>query len=809
MLQNYIKIAIRNLLRNKTYSFINILGLSLGVACCLLLVLFILDEYKIDKHHANLDNLYRIVTEFQSEKGATKMATTSPPIAMALRDEIPEIENAARAVNPPGVSQNLIKYHDKIFYETDGLIADSTLFEVLTYEFIEGNPDQSLTEANTVVISGTLAQKLFGNDEALNKVIAISQGGEARDYKITGVFRNKNNSHIKANFFISIMSGGGMAEYIRSDRAQGEWAGQNFIPAYVKLNPGHNLETVIKKMNDVLIKHGTEDMKALGRTKTLSLEPVKDIYLKSDIGRSPRIIYIYVIASIAAFILIIACINFMNLSTAKATQRAGEVGMRKVMGAYRSSLIGQLMGEALIIVLLSIVISVVVAQLALPFFNQLTNKTIVFDADTLTLTAIALAAITLITGILAGSYPALYLSSFQPAQVLKGKPTLNNASGFFRQSLVVFQFILSIALICGMLIIHKQLNFIQQKDLGFNADAKIYLPLRTQHARDHYDALKTELQRNALVKDVSAADYMPGSTIWSDMMYYSQGGSMDNAILHRRNRIDVGYPELLNIKLIAGRFFTDNREMEADRKLIINETSARRFGFEPEKIIGEPLFCDWQGQHFSFEVIGVIADYHQNSLKEEINPIIFEMPSEKNTYGYLIASINTNSFAETISKIEHTWKKLINDTPFEYSFLDDAIQKQYDEDQKVSKVINSFTAIAMLISCLGLYGLSTYMAERRFKEIGVRKVLGANVGQIVGLMSKEFIKLVIIAFIIAVPLGWYAMNKWLQGFAYKITITTDVFIYAGAAALLIALLTVSFESLKAASANPVKALRSE
>jgi putative ABC transport system permease protein len=808
MLHNYLKIAIRNLLRNKTYSFINIFGLSLGVACCLLLTLFILDEYRIDKHHANLDNLYRIVTLFENEKGLNKMGTTSPPIAMTMRDEIPEIENAARAVNPPGVAQNLIKYEDKIFYETNGLIADSTLFDVLSYEFMEGNPKQSLTDANTVVINQTLAQKLFGNDQALNKVISISQGGDARDFKITGVFQDKNNSHLKANFFISIMSEG-MAAYIRSDRAQGEWAGQNFLPAYVKLSPGYDLEAVIKKMNDVLVKYGTDDMKALGITKTLTLEPVKDIYLKSDIGRSPRIIYIYVIASIAVFILVIACINFMNLSTAKAAQRAGEIGMRKVMGAYRSSLIGQIMGEALAIVVLSIIVSIILAQLALPFFNQLTDKTIAFDSNTLIYIVVSLTGITVVTGLLAGSYPAFYLSSFQPAQVLKGKPTLKNASGLFRQSLVVFQFILSIVLVCGMLIIYKQLNFIQHKDLGFNADAKIYLPLRTTNARANYEALKSELLRNTLVKEASAADYMPGTTIWSDMMYYTQGGNMDNAILHRRNRIDAGYAEMLGIKLVAGRFFSDNREMEGDKKLIINETSAKRFGIDPEKIIGEQLYFDWQGQHFSFEVIGVMADYHQNSLKEEINPVMFEMPSERNDYAFLIATINRENFKETIPKIELAWKGLINDTPFEYAFLDDAIQKQYEEDQKVSKIINSFTVIAMLISCLGLYGLSTYMAERRFKEIGVRKVLGATVGQIVGLMSKEFIKLVIIAFIIAAPIGWYAMNQWLNGFVYKISITADVFIYAGSAALLVALLTVSFESLKAASSNPVKALRNE
>lgn len=808
MLQNYLKIAVRNLLRNKSYSFINIAGLSIGVACCLLLVLFILDEYSVDKHQANLENLYRITTEFKGETGIDKLASTSPPIAMALKDEIPEIENAVRVLNPPGVSQNLIKYEDKLFYETDGLIADSTLFNVLTYELTEGNPAKALTDANTVVIANTLAQKLFGNEPALNKVISIAQGGQSRDFTITGVFKQKNNSHLKASLFISMMSEG-MAAYIRSAEAQNEWAGQNFVPAYIKLSAGHDVKQVISKMNEVLVKYGSEDMKALGTSKTLSLEPVKDIYLKSDIGRSPRITYIYAIATIAAFILVIACINFMNLSTAKATKRAGEIGIRKVMGAFRTSLIWQIMGEAMAIVVLSVIISVVLVQLALPFFNQLTGKSIQFSSDTIAFTSIALLAITFVTGLLAGSYPAFYLSSFNPAEVLKGKVSLNNTSGMLRQSLVVFQFMIAIALVCGMLIISEQLRFIQNKYLGFNADNKIILPLRTNNAREAYDALKTELTRNGLVNDATACAYLPGAIIWSDMKFYTEGGNMDKAILNRRNLVDEGYLELLNIKLVAGRSFTSNREMDGNRKLIINETSARRFGFTPEKAIGQKVFFDWQGQNYAFEIIGVMADYHQNSLKEEINPIMFIMPAEVNQYGFIVASVNPDKFTKTIAAIEATWKSLVNDTPFEYSFLDENIEKQYEEDKRISKIISSFTVIAMIISCMGLYGLSTYMAERRFKEIGVRKVLGANASQIVGLMSKEFIRLVLIAFVLSLPLAWYAMDKWLSGFAYKISINALVFVYAGAAACLIALFTVSFESLKVASANPVKSLRSE
>ena len=809
MLQNYVKIAVRNLFRNKAYSLINIMGLSLGVACCLLLTLYIQDEYNYDRHHQRLEDLYRITTLINFDKGQDKMGTTSPPIAMTLWDEIPEIESAARVLNPPGESLCLIQHEDKLFYETDGLIADSTLFEIFTYEFIEGNPKRSLVNPNSVVISDKMARKLFGNEPALNQVIKISQGNTA-DYKVTGVFKSSANSHLHANFFTSMTSAGGMAEYISKDpEATGEWAGQNFVPAYVKLVPGHNRQEVVRKMNEVLTKYGAEDMKAIGLYKELGLEPVEDIYLKSDIGKSPRISYIYVIASIAIFILLIACINFMNLSTAKATRRAAEIGIRKVMGAFRSSLISQILGEAMVIVLLSILISVVLVQTSLPYFNEVTGKNISFQTDNFFYFIGALAVIAIITGLVAGSYPAFYLSSFQPAQVLKGKFSMANASGLLRRSLVVFQFMIAITLVCGMIIISRQLKYMQEKDLGFDSHAKLVIPMRTKEAKGQHEAFKQQLEKNSDILAVSATEYLPGSTVWSDMMFYSEGGNMDNAILHRRNLVDFGYPEMMNIKIIAGRSFTNNRAVESNRKVIVNRTSTKKLGITPEDIVGQHIYFDWQGKKYDYEVIGVMEDYHQQSLKEAINPMMFEMSRDSSRYSYVVATVNTSHLSETIAQVERNWKSLVSDTPFEYSFLDEDLREQYEEDQKVSSIITSFTVMAMLISCLGLYGLSSFMAERRFKEIGVRKVMGASVNQILGLMSTEFVKLVLIAFVLAVPLAWYTMDQWLQGFAYRIVVGPAVFLLAGAGALLIALLTVTYESLRAASVNPVDTLRNE
>lgn len=808
MLKNYFKIAVRNLSKNKVFSAINILGLSVGIACCLLLALYIQDEFSYDKHHLEGENLYRIVTQFNGDKGLDKLQTCSPPIALAMKEEIAAIANATRALNPPGVSLNLIKYEDNKFYEENGLIADSTFFDLFNYQFLEGNPTKALVEPNSVVLAESVARKLFGNEPALNEVIFISQGGPSGDFKVTGVIKEIGKSHLNANFLVS-MTSSGWAEYIRSDDAQNEWAGQNFIPSYVKLLPGHRLDDVIEKMNGVLQKFGSEDMKALGITKTLSLEPVKDIYLKSDVGQSPRITYVYVISTIAIFILLIACINFMNLSTAKATKRASEIGVRKVMGAFRSSLVGQLLGEAMLLVAVSIGVSVALIYFTLPYFNELTGKSISFGSENIVYFAAALLLITIITGLIAGSYPAFYLSSFQPAQVLKGKFSLTHSSGLLRQSLVVFQFVIGIALVCGMLIIGKQLTYMQHKSLGFNPEAKIVLPLRTAFAKKGYTSLKNEIAQMAGVKSVSAADYLPGSPIWSDFSLYTQGGNMDVAVLHKNNMVDFGFVELMELKLIAGRSFTDNRELDSNHKIILNRTGAKELGYTPEQAIGQEVFTEWQGEKKGFQIIGVVEDYHHLSLKQKIDPTIFQMTPENFSHDYAIANIETKNVNDVIASIEAKWNAVIDDTPFEYSFLNDNIQKQYNEDRKVSAIITSFTMIAMLISCLGLYGLSSYMAERRIKEIGVRKVLGASVKQIVGLMSTEFLKLIFIAFVIAVPLSWYSMNMWLQDFAFRTNIDVMVFVYAGMGAMTIAILTVGFESIKAATANPVNSLKSE
>lgn len=808
MLKNYVLIAFRNLRKHRAFSLINILGLSLGLACCLLLTLYIQDEYIYDRHLKRKNDIYRIVTEFEGVIGFDKLPTASPPIALAMAEEVPEIEVAARLISPPGATQNLIRHDDDVFYVSDGYLGDSTIFDVLTFDVVEGDPATALDEPNSIAITQSLAAKLFGGESALNKSFQLSQGNEPFEVKVTAVYKDQKKSFITPNFIVNIHSGG-WGEYLKSPDANNEWAGQNFVPSYFRLIPDHDREDVIRKMNAVLLKHGAESMKALGIRKRLSIEPVKDIYLRSDVGQSPRINGIYIVGSIAFFILLLACINFMNLSTAKATKRAAEIGVRKVLGAFRTSLIYQLLGEAMILVLIAVIIAVVIIQIALPHFNMLIGKEISLGLQNNIPFLVIILLIVITTGVLSGSYPAFYLSSFQPAAVLKGRPSLGNASGKLRQALVVFQFVIGIALVCSMITISRQMTFMQSKDLGINVTAKLILPLRTDNAVKNYPVLQKELSRIPGVNLVSGTDYIPGSHVFNDMPLYKSGENMDVAKLHRINLVDHNYMEILGLDLLAGRKFSDNREADGRGKLILNATSLKELGWKPEEAVGQKLYFDWQGNTNEYEVIGVMEDYHQVSLKEKIYPMAFRYAAPDESFSYAVLDIKPAEFASVKTAIEETWKTLVNDTPFEFHFLDESIQKQYTEDRKTASIITTFTIIAMIISCLGLYGLSTYMTERRFREIGIRKVMGASVREILSLMTAEFVKLVLIAFVISVPLAWYGMSKWLETFAYRIDVSITAFLIAGAAALFIALLTVSVESFRAATTDPVKALKTE
>jgi putative ABC transport system permease protein len=809
MIRSYLRTALRNLTRNKVYSFINIFGLSVGIGCCLLLSLYVYHELSYDKHHEAVDRVYRINTVLDDAGSEMRMRTCSPPVAMTMMEEVAGIRLAARVLNPPQAGRSLINYNGNSFYESDGLIADSTVFSILTYEFLEGDMNTALTQPNSAVISEQMSERLFGKQSALDKIISITQGGTPGEFKVTGVFRTQQLSHISANFFTSINSSG-WAEFLRSPGVADEWVGNNFVPSYVRLAAGENPAEVVEKMNGVLLKYAAPKLQSTGRKKALALEPVKDIYLRSDVGQSPRIGYVYSVFMVGVFILVIACINFMNLSTARASRRAAEIGIRKVMGAFRASLIRQIMAESMAFVLISALIGVGFAWLLLPSFNNVTGSFISFNEIHTGYIIVALLSIVFVTGLLAGSYPAFYISSFQPALVLKGKAAEINTKGWLRRSLVVFQFMVTIVLVCGTIVVSRQMEFVRSMPLGYESSAKLVLPLRTSKARESFDALKQQLLTNRNVNAVGGTDFASGTRILYDSRIFPFGASPESALSQQFSPVDPEYMPMMDIKLLSGRYFTpeDAPKEAPPYKVIINKTSADQLGYSVDTAPGQIVSTERREGRVDYEVIGVMEDFHQTSLHDKVPPTIFYMQSNSE-FQNMVLDIETTNLQETIAAAQTVWSSLVPGTPFEFTFLDDSIQQLYISDQQTAVLINSFSIIAIVISCLGLYALSAFMAERRFREIGIRKVMGASASQIVVMMSSEYVKLVAVSLIVSVPLAWMVLDLWLESFAYRINIEYSIFIYAGLFAIGVALFTVGFETFKAANTNPVKSLKSD
>lgn len=824
MLLNYFTIAFRNLLKQKAFYFINIAGLSIGIACCVLLSLYIKDELSYERHFKDADRIYRITSTLVQENGTRSiLQRTSPPVAMTMLEEFPEIASATRVVSPPEVEQHLIRRDDEVFYEKKGYLVDSTFLEVFSYDLQQGNRSTALDEPSTVILSHTLAQKLFADRSALNESLIITSGWSVDTFRVTGVLQPyTKKSHLHADFYMS-MNSKGWGKFINS---MDTWNTQNFMFSYLRLKPTASAEDLEAKFPALMEKYGAEEMKTMKRKKIMGLQPLTDIHLYSthfdfnyDLTANGSIYYIYVMASVAAFILLIACINFMNLTTAKATQRAGEVGIRKTMGATRIQLIKQFLGESMTIVLIAMVLALGLIQLALPVFNAFIDRTLMFTSESWLYLIVFLVVISLITGIIAGSYPAFFLSSFQPARALKLKNLAGGSSNWIRKGLVVVQFVIAISLIASSIVIQRQLTFVQNRPLGFEADLTLMVPLRTQEARTKYPQVKDRFQQIAGVRQVSGSTSLPSTPLLRDLSLYPEGSSMDNAVHHYICNVDEAYFDLLNIPVLYGRDFileTDSFNVNKSiNRAIVNRTSLKELGIPEEDAIGSKVF--WTGPSFQdnknrtlqYEIVGVVEDFHQASMHHAIAPIAFIIPSDQQNYIFMALSLAQVDYTTILPQLEAVWKKHIPDTPFESQFLSDNVENKYANDRQVSAVITVFTGIAIAISCLGLYGLSIYVGERRIKEIGIRKVLGASTATIVRMLSVEFIILVAIAFVIAVPIGYYAMREWLQNFAYRTNLNFTFFLLAGVLSFLIAWLTVGFESIRAARSNPVDSLRSE
>lgn len=807
MLRNYLRIAIRNLTKHKGFSFINIFGLALGTACCLYILLYVRDEYSYDEHHADAERIYRITAVMGTSENPDKMATCSPPIAMAMKRDFPEVEEATRAVGAIGRDQQLFRYDGKAFYETAGTYADATFFHIFSYDFVYGSPNRALSEPYNIVLTEAVSRKIFGNMDPVGKVLEIDTEEGPQNLTVTGVVSNKlGKSHLQANYFLS-MNSGGIGEYVLTND---EWAGNNFTNAYIKLRPNTSREALEGKLAGFLEKYGGEQMKRRNIQKSLSLQPVTEIHTTQGYNAEPSkpvsTTLLSVLLAIAILIQVIACINFMNLSTARAAQRAREIGIRKVVGAARQSLIGQFLSESLIIAFLAMAVAVPLVIGMLPYLNQMTGVELSSEFLMDQQVWLGILGIGLVTGLLAGSYPALYLSGFQPIKVLKSKVAgVSGGDLNLRQTLVVFQFVLAIALIISVVIINSQLKFIQQKDLGYDPNQKVAVPFRTGEALQNANSYRDAVKQIPGVQVVSRANNYVSQFIFNDMRFYKQGADMNASQGIQFMQVDEFFLQALDIQLLKGRDFNPT---DTIGRVIVNEATLQTLNIPAEEAVGQYLYSDRDEGRIDWQIVGVMKDFNFNSLYSEVTPFLLVYSNDA-YHSQMIIKAETSNYNKLLSQLESTWKKQVPGVPFEYKFINEEVQKQYEADRRLSRIINSFTFLTILISCLGLFGLAMFTAERRTKEIGIRKVLGATIFDITTLISKDFVKLVVIAVIVASPLAWWGMNQWLEDFAYRVEIQWWMFVLAGGVAVAIALLTVSLQAVKAAVANPVDSLRSE
>jgi putative ABC transport system permease protein len=809
MIKSYLKTALRFLLKNKTFSFINIFGLATGTLCCLYILLYVQQQYSYDKQHKNASNIYRINSDLELTGDKRHSATSSPPIAPTIKNDFPEVKNFTRVVNTDmlGNREHLLRYKEQSFYEKTAMYVDSSFFDVFSYNFVEGHAAHALDQPYDVVLLKSTADKLFGRESAMGKMININDQWGKHDFKVTGVIdESLGKSHLNGNMFISMRSG----QAGNSIANNTEWAGNNFLLTYIELRPGTDANVVEKKLPAFLNKHGADRLKTLGIKKALHLQPITSIHTTGGLEVEPTKTvdpsFLFILILIAVLIQVIACINFMNLSTARASKRAKEVGVRKVIGAGKFDLIKQFLGESFLLSFIGVIIALPLLYMVLPYLNDITRTDIRLSFFADYRLWLMLASLVLVTGLVAGSYPAFYLSAFDAIKVIKGNFSNRVSAAGIRRSLVVFQFVLSIVLITGIIVIYSQLNFIKSKDLGFDADQKLIFNFYTGDTQSKMPALANDLRQLPGVKMVSSADNFPSQFVLHDYGVYPEGGNMSTAIDAQNISSDEFFVKANGIKLISGRDF-----MHGDSgKVLINQTLAKRLNLNAQNAVGARLYSKFGAAPATFvTVAGVLKDFNYNSLHENVRPFMLVYDKNAGDLVTMIVSTNTKDYKKLLAQMSVAWQKNLPSVPFEYSFLDQEVQKQYDTEIVLSQIINSFTLIAIIISCLGLFGLAAFSAEQRSKEIGIRKVLGASVTCVVRLLSKDFLILVMISFVIAIPIAAYGMNKWLQGFAYRVPLSWWMFAMAGIIALFIALFTVSFQAIKAALMNPVKSLKTE
>ncbi len=807
MIKNILKTALRNLLKNKGFTAINVLGLALGLATCLLIVFYVFDELSYDRYNVNLERIYRLNNDIKFGGNENSYSESPAPTAAALRADFPEIEQVTRFRQRGG---NQVKKGNQNIQEDNMVYADPSIFDVFTLPMIQGNPSAALKETHSVVITEKMALKYFNNTDVVGQVLTFN---DTALYKVTGVIKNiPKQSHFNFDFFISMPS--------LAESKDDSWFSNNF-DTYILLRPGVDSKKFEAKLPEFLRKHGEPQLQSIlhmtfakleqtGNYFRFSLIPLKKIHLEShtkyDLGSKGDIKIVYIFSAIAVFILLIACVNFMNLSTARSSNRAREVGVRKVLGSPRKYLIGQFLTESVIVTLVGAIIAIFTAWAFLPLFNQMSGKELTITAQIVGWLVPVMMSFIVVVGCIAGSYPALYLSGFQPIEVLKGKLAAGFKGSFLRSSLVVFQFFISISLIICTLVIYNQLKYIQNKDLGYDRD-HVMVVNRVWTLGKKAKTFKEEIKQLAGVKNATMTGYLPtdgannNSSLFKDPVLDAK-----RAVQSSIWNVDEDYIPTLGIKIKSGRNFSN--EMKTDSTaIIINEAAAQLLGFSNP--LNQLLYLPMDSKASvmkPFHIIGVIKDFNFKSLRDNVTPLIL---FDSEDTGCLSIRMNSADIPGLLAQVKNDRKSLSPNLQFDYSFMNEDFDGLYRSEQRVGKIAIAFTSLAVVIACLGLFGLAAYAAEQRTKEIGIRKVLGANISTIVGMLSKDFIKLVIISIIIASPLAWWAMQKWLQGFAYKQDIQWWVIAVAGGGAILIAFITISFQSIKAALTNPVSSLRSE
>lgn len=806
MLRNYFITAYRNLFRHKGFTFINIAGLALGLTACLLIGLFVYDELQYDKFLPDGDRIYRIYNDQRAEEAAGEIAPVPPMYATTLEQNFPEVEEVMRILMLQFDANNLVEAGEKVLYEQGRIYADPNFFKVFQLPFKYGSPEKALDDPSSIVISDKFAERVFGNTDPVGKKVAVNELA----YIVRGVFRSNNEFHLPVNFVLPMAAAELPAERMK------RWTWQQFY-TYVKLKEGADPVFVQKKFKTITDKQVDPDSNKPFNYNPI-FQPLSEVYLhsasfKHDQAIRGNITYVRALSIIAVFILLIACFNFVNLATAKSMQRAREVGVRKAIGASRSQLTVQFLGETVILTLISVVFAAALTSLLLPSLNAFTGKAMQFNIFTNPTLVLLLLGLTIVVGILAGLYPALVLSGFKPVKVLKSAVVVESRVGriqWLRHGLIVLQFALSVFLIICATIVYKQVSYLHNKDLGFNREQIMFFQMRGTNMFQNYETFKQELRRVPGVKNVSIGYGFPGDATAGDGVIVPKNGERVHYGVTQL-MVDYDYLNTLNVDLVAGRAFAREYKTDAGQAFMINETAVRELGYgTPENALGKPLM--WQVWNDSNpdslkegKIIGVVKDFHFKSLYDKVDPTVLQIfPS---AYWKVAVKIDGENIARTISEVSTVWQKFSPDYPMEYIFMDENFVKMYKAEDKLRTLLWIFTGLAIFVACMGLFGLAAYAAERRKKEIGIRKVLGAENHTIVALLSKEFLLLVVVATLIAFPLAWYAMRSWLNDFAYRIELSWWVFIAAGVVAALVAFLTISYQALKAAKANPVSNLR--